>query len=78
MIYVGIDWAEAHHDVCVENEDGEVLTKGRVPDGVEGVERIHDMVGTHAQDPKEVRSGSSSTVVCWSRRSWGPATRCTR
>lgn len=57
MIYVGIDWAEAHHDVCVENEDGEVLTKGRVPDGVEGVERIHDMVGTHAQDPKEVAIG---------------------
>jgi hypothetical protein len=23
MIFVGVDWAEAHHDVHVENEDGE-------------------------------------------------------
>ena len=57
MIYVGIDWAEAHHDVCVENDRGEVLTKGRVPDGVEGVERIHEMVGAHAQEPTEVAIG---------------------
>lgn len=57
MIYVGIDWAEAHHDVCVENDRGEVLTKGRVPDGIEGVERIHEMVGAHAEEPKEVAIG---------------------
>ena len=37
MIFVGIDWAEAHHDVCVLDDEGAVLAKGRVPDGVEGV-----------------------------------------
>ena len=57
MIYVGIDWAEAHHDVCVEDDRGEVLTKGRVPDGVEGIERIHGMLGAHASDPAEVVIG---------------------
>jgi len=57
VIYVGIDWAEAHHDVCVENGRGEVLTKGRVPDGVEGVERIHEMLGAHATEPSEVVIG---------------------
>ncbi len=57
MIYVGIDWAEAHHDVCVEDDRGEVLTKGRVPDGVEGVERIHEMVGARATEPAEVVIG---------------------
>ena len=37
MIFVGIDWAEAHHDVCVLDHEGRVLINGRVPDGVEGV-----------------------------------------
>ncbi len=57
MIYVGIDWAEAHHDVCVEDDRGEVLTKGRVPDGIEGIERIHEMVGAHATETSEVVIG---------------------
>lgn len=57
MIYVGIDWAEAHHDVCVEDDPGEVLAKGRVPDGIEGVERIHELLGQHAGDPSEVVIG---------------------
>ena len=29
MIFVGVDWAEAHHDVHVEDEDGKRL--GRRP-----------------------------------------------
>jgi transposase len=57
VIYVGIDWAEAHHDVCVEDDRGEVLTKGRVPDGLEGIERIHEMLGAHATEPSEVAIG---------------------
>jgi hypothetical protein len=57
VIYVGIDWAEAHHDVCVEDGEGQVLAKGRVPDGIEGVERIHEMLGAHAEDPSEVAIG---------------------
>lgn len=27
MIFVGIDWAEAHHDACVVDELGAVLAK---------------------------------------------------
>jgi transposase len=57
VINVGIDWAEAHHDVCVEDGEGRVLAKGRVPDGIEGVERIHEMLGAHAEDPSEVAIG---------------------
>lgn len=54
MIYVGIDWSESHHDVCVLDERGEVLAKGRVPEGVEGLSRLHAMVADHAEDPAEV------------------------
>ena len=57
MIFVGIDWAEAHHDVCVLDPEGGVLIKGRVPDGVEGVSRLHAMVSEHAQEPSEVVVG---------------------
>lgn len=57
MILVGIDWAEAHHDVCVLNEDGDVLATGRVPDGVEGVGRLHQMVADHAEEPAEIVVG---------------------
>jgi transposase len=57
MINVGIDWAEAHHDVYVEDDEGDELAKGRVPDGIEGVERIHEMLSAHADDPAQVAIG---------------------
>lgn len=57
MIFVGVDWAEAHHDVCVLDQEGRVLAKGRVPDGVEGIGRLHAMVAEHAEDPAEVAVG---------------------
>ena len=31
MIFVGIDWAEAHHDVCVLDEAGRVLASAGCP-----------------------------------------------
>jgi transposase len=57
MVFVGIDWAEAHHDVCVLDHSGEMLVKGRVPEGVEGVRRLHEMVAEHAGEPGEVVVG---------------------
>ena len=57
MIYVGIDWAEAHHDVCVEDEAGHVLAKGRVPEGIEGLEWIHALLAEHAEGPSEIAIG---------------------
>lgn len=57
MIFLGIDWAEAHHDLCLLSKAGTVLSRGRVPDGVEGVARLHEMVAEHASDPAEVVVG---------------------
>jgi hypothetical protein len=37
VIFVGVDWAEAHHDVCVLDEAGAVLAKRRILEGLEGV-----------------------------------------
>jgi len=57
VIFVGVDWSEAHHDVCVMDADGKVLAKGRVPEGVEGVSRLHEMVSAHVEDPSDVVVG---------------------
>lgn len=57
MVFVGIDWAERHHDVCVLDRGGGVLARRRVPDGVQGVGRLHAMVAELAGEPSEVMVG---------------------
>ncbi len=57
MIFVGVDWAEAHHDVHVSDEEGRRLSKARLPEGVEGIARFHELVGAHVEDPEEVVIG---------------------
>ena len=54
MVFVGHDWAEAHHDVHVEDEQGKRLAKARLPEGVEGVARFHELVAPFVDDPTEV------------------------
>jgi len=57
MIFVGVDWAEAHHDVCVIDERGHVLGKRRIPEGVVGLAQLHELVGDHAEEPEQVAVG---------------------
>ena len=57
MIFVGVDWAEDHHDVCVMAEDGMVLGKRRVPDSVAGIGELHELVAEHAEDDEAVIVG---------------------
>ncbi len=78
MIFVGIDWPEAHHDVCVLDEQGNVLAKGRVAEGVEGLGRLHAMVAEHAEEPSEVVVASRSTGDCSSDCSSRRTTTSTR
>jgi hypothetical protein len=53
-VFVGHDWAEAHHDVHVEDEEGRRLAKARLPEGVEGVARFHELVAPFVEEPSEV------------------------
>jgi hypothetical protein len=57
VIFVGVDWAEAHHDVHVQDDTGRRLGGGRLPEGVEGIARFHDLVGGHVSKPEEVAVG---------------------
>lgn len=54
QVFVGLDWAENHHDVFVEDVTGKRLGGGRLPEGVEGVARFHELVGGHVEDPSDV------------------------
>lgn len=53
-VFVGHDWAEAHHDVHIENEAGRRLAAVRLPEGIEGVRRFHELLAGHADEPAEV------------------------
>jgi Transposase/Transposase IS116/IS110/IS902 family len=57
MIFAGVDWAEAHHDVHVQDEDGKRLGGGRLPEGVEGIARFHELVARYADEPGQVVIG---------------------
>jgi transposase len=45
LLLVGDDWAEEHHDVEVQDEQGRVLGKAKLPEGIAGVARLHAMIG---------------------------------
>jgi transposase len=44
-LFIGDDWAEDHHDIEVMNEAGRVLAKARLPEGVAGMARLHELAG---------------------------------
>jgi transposase len=57
VIFVGIDWSERHHDVCVIDADGTQLARARVPEGIEGMAKLHETLAEHAEEPEEVIVG---------------------
>jgi transposase len=65
MIFVGDDWAEAHHDVHVMNEGGDRLAARRLPEGLEGIRRFHELVAAFVEDPGEVVVGIETDRGLW-------------
>jgi hypothetical protein len=50
QLFVGVDWSEEHHDVCVVDAAGVVLAKGRVSDDLDGIARLHDLIAGAVSD----------------------------
>ena len=65
MIFVGDDWAVDHHDVVVMDEAGATLAYRRLPEGIEGVGRLHALVAEQAQDPAQVAVGIETDRGLW-------------
>jgi len=65
MIFVGDDWAEAHHDVHVLNEAGDRLASRRLSEGLDGIRGFHELAAAHVDDPGEVVVGIETDRGLW-------------
>ena len=50
MLFVGDDWAEDHHDIEVQDEDGRRLARARLPEGIAGLSRLHELIAEYLTD----------------------------
>jgi transposase len=75
MLFVGDDWAEGHHDIEIVDDDGKVLARKRLPEGLEGVTRMHSLIAAQMpddwvdRDPDEV-AGLVKVGIETDRGSW--------
>jgi len=60
MIFLGLDWAEEHHDIALVDGEGAVLGELQVADTMAGVTQSHELVGRHEDDPSQVVVGTES------------------
>jgi transposase len=68
VLFVGDDWSEEYHDVELQDEAGRRLGKGKLPDGIAGIARLHAMIGEHVDEdagPVEVVVGIETDRGPW-------------
>jgi transposase len=65
MIFVGDDWAETHHDVCLMDDTGEIVGYSKLPEGVVGIGRFHELVADLVSEPSEVVVGIETDRGLW-------------
>jgi transposase len=68
LLFVGDDWAEDHHDVEVQDESGKRLVKARLPEGIAGITRFHDLIGRflpEETEPDQVKIGIETDRGPW-------------
>jgi len=51
VLFIGDDWAEGHYDIELEDEAGRRLARARLPEGLEGITRLHALVAEQAPGP---------------------------
>jgi transposase len=68
VLFVGDDWAEDHHDLEVEDDQGRVLARKRVADGIAGMVKLHELVAEFLADdegPEQVVIGIETDRGPW-------------
>src|SRR3954462_7858453 len=64
MLFVGDDWAEDHHDIEVQDEGGRRLARARLPEGIAGLARLHELIAEHlTEDDVDPETGSVAQSV---------------
>jgi len=70
-LFVGDDWAEAHHDVELMDVTGRRLAKARLPEGVAGIARLHAMIGEQlGENADEEDAGQVAVGIETDRGPW--------
>jgi transposase len=67
-LFIGDDWAEAHHDIEIVEGDGRRLTRRRLPEGIEGLSALHALIADHLPDdadPEQVLIGIETDRGPW-------------
>jgi transposase len=75
-VFCGIDWAEAHHDVAIVDENGQLVAKKRITDDPTGLAQLVEMfasVGDSAEDPIPVAIETPRGLLVASLRATGRA-----
>ena len=54
MLYVGIDWADDHHDVCLTDDTATTLAEFQIAHSAAGFASLHDAIAQHQSDPTQV------------------------
>ena len=64
-IFVGDDWAEDHHDIHLMDADGVTLASRRLPEGLAGVGKFHELMAAHTDAPEQVVIGIETDRGLW-------------
>jgi len=54
MLYVGIDWADDHHDVCCTDDTATTLAQFQIAHSTEGFAVLHTQIAQQQAHPAEV------------------------
>src|SRR6195952_4450054 len=80
LLFSGDPWAEDHHDLELEDDTGQRLAKAHLPEGLQGMTRLHALVAQHAPpawadlDPHQV-AGQVLVGIETDRGPWVAALR---
>jgi len=80
VLFIGDDWAEDHHDLELGDQDGRRLARARLPEGLEGITRLHALIAEHApaawsELPPEQVAGQVIVGIETDRGPWVTALR---
>ncbi|MBF8278227.1 MAG: putative transposase [Candidatus Brocadiaceae bacterium] len=54
MIYVGIDWADDHHDIHITDDSAKILEEFRIDHSCDGFALLHSNIANHQASPNLV------------------------
>jgi hypothetical protein len=77
LLFIGDDWAEGHHDVVVQDDAGKTLARRRLPEGVDGIARFHELAAACQGEDGELDPAQVVVVIETDRGPWVKALAAT-